>query len=119
VRVIVTASVTSLCYARGEKVRRSERGNVMVSVSQASASWIPWGQRKPAETRRGMLLAFKPTASRALADVPAEVVAIGPRFRSGDYLVTLEYARPRRYRNEVIQRIDAFRSELYPVEDQP
>ena len=44
---------------------------------------------------------------------------IGPRFRSGDYLVTLEYARPLTYHNEVIQRIDAFRSELYLVEDQP
>ena len=66
----------------------------MISASYTSASWIPWGQRKGARTRRGMILAFKPTASRALADVPARVVTIGPRFRSGDYLVTLEYARP-------------------------
>ncbi len=91
----------------------------MVSLSQNSASWIPWRERKPAQIRRGMRVAFKPTASRALAGVPARVVAIGPRFRSGDYLVTIEYDRPRSYRNEVIQQIDAFGSELYPVEAQP
>ncbi len=88
-----------------------------MSASHTSASWIPWRQRKAASTKHGMILAFKPTASRALAGIPARVVAIGPRFRSGDYLVTLEYDRPITYHNEVIQQIDAFRSEIYQVED--
>ncbi len=91
----------------------------MVTASLTSASWFPWARRKAARTRPGMLLAFKPAASRALAHVPARVVEIGPRFRSGDYLVTLEFPRPLTYHNEVIQRIDAFRSELYQVEGQP
>ena len=60
-----------------------------------------------------MTLAFKPMASRVLGDIPAQVVAIWPRFRSGDYLVTLEYAAPIPYHGEVIQRIEAFRTELY------
>ena len=89
----------------------------MVSTSSSSASWFPWTQWKTNRTRRGMLVAFKPTVSRVLADIPARVVDIGPRFRSGNCLVTLEFARPVTYHNEVIQRIDALRSELYPVED--
>jgi len=116
---VVTASVTSLCYAVNGKATLSERGKGMVSVSQNSASWIPWREHKPARIRRGMRVAFKAAASRALADVPARVVAMGPRFRSGDYLVTIEYDRPRSYRNEVIQQIDAFGSELYPVDTRP
>lgn len=62
---------------------------------------------------RGMTLAFRETASQELADVPAHVVDIWPRFRSGDYLVTLEYDQPIKFKNQVIQHIDAFFSELY------
>lgn len=62
---------------------------------------------------RGMTLAFRKTASQELADVPARVVDIWPRFRSGDYLVTLEYDQPIKFRNQVIRHIDAFFSELY------
>ena len=82
-------------------------------AASLSTIWMTRGRREQGKTRIGMRLAFQPTASRALADIPAQVVAIGPRFRSGEYLVTLEYARPIQYRNEVIRRIDAFRSELY------
>ncbi len=67
----------------------------------------------------GMTLAFKPTASSALADVPARVVYVWPRFRSGDYLVTLEYGQPMRYRNELVTHIDAFVSELYQPNEHP
>jgi hypothetical protein len=75
----------------------------------------------------GMTLAFMPAASKELADVPGRVVAIWPRFRGGDYLVTLEYAQPVKCRNELIQHIEAFVSELYcppalllvPVESRP
>ena len=55
------------------------------------ASTRPLQQPKP---RLGMTLAFKPAASEALADIPAHVIDIWPRFRSGDYLVRLEYAQP-------------------------
>jgi hypothetical protein len=70
----------------------------------------PLQQTKP---RLGMTLAFKPAASEALADIPARVVEIWPRFRSGDYLVKIEYAQPVKCGGEFIRHIDAFLSELY------
>jgi hypothetical protein len=60
-----------------------------------------------------MTLAFQPRASEPLADIPAQVIEVWPRFRSGDYLVTLEYANPITCKNETVKRIEAFRSELY------
>jgi hypothetical protein len=72
--------------------------------------------KKDEATRPGMILAFRPDASHVLADIPARVVSVGQRFRSGEYLVTIEFARPIKYHNEVIRRIDAFRSELYQPE---
>ncbi len=62
---------------------------------------------------RGMTLAFRATASQELADVPARVVDIWPRFRSGEYLVTLEFEQPVAFKDQLIQQIDAFFSELY------
>ena len=70
----------------------------------------PLQQTKP---RLGMTLAFKPASSETLADIPARVVEIWPRFRSGDYLVKLEYAQPVKCGGEIIRHIDAFFSELY------
>ena len=61
----------------------------------------------------GMTLAFQSRASEGLADIPAQVIEVWPRFRSGDYLVTLEYATPIRCKNETVTRIEAFMSELY------
>ncbi len=63
--------------------------------------------------RRGMLLAFTPASSKHLADIPAQVVYIWPRCRSGAYLVTLEYADAVRVGQEWIHHIDAFMDELY------
>jgi hypothetical protein len=60
-----------------------------------------------------MLLAFKGTAGVPLADIPARVIYVWPRFKSGDYLVTLEYRRPMKWGSEYITTIDAFVSELY------
>jgi hypothetical protein len=60
-----------------------------------------------------MTLAFKPLSEPQLADLPARIVRIWPRFPSGDYLVTLEYARPIKVRNVYLRQIDAFVSELY------
>lgn len=60
----------------------------------------------------GTTCAFKPAAAPRLADIPGKVSAIWPRFRSGDYLVTLEYARPVKFGKEFITHIDAFVSEL-------
>ncbi|HEX6289028.1 MAG TPA: hypothetical protein VFZ66_07545 [Herpetosiphonaceae bacterium] len=62
----------------------------------------------------GMILAFKNHPSHPLAAIPARVIYVWPRFRSGDYLVTLEYDRPIKFKNEFITRIDAFMSELQP-----
>ncbi len=70
------------------------------------------GNRR-AKPSPGMTLAFKPAASETLADIPARVIEIWPRFRSGDYLVKLEYAQPVKCGNELIRHIDAFFSELY------
>lgn len=66
-------------------------------------------QPKP---RLGMTLAFKAGASESLAEIPATVVYVWPRFRSGDYLVTLQYPEPVRLEHKFITQIDAFLSEL-------
>ena len=65
---------------------------------------------------RGMILAFKREASKELAGIPARVIVVWPRFPSGDYLVTLEYAEPVQLKHEHIRHIEAFASELYQVE---
>ncbi len=61
----------------------------------------------------GMTLAFRPTASKVLAGIPAHVINVWPPFHSGDYLVTLEFEKPVRYGKDLIRHIDAFASELY------
>ncbi|HSH78461.1 MAG TPA: hypothetical protein VLA19_08015 [Herpetosiphonaceae bacterium] len=63
----------------------------------------------------GQIFTFKASASRELAGVPATVVAVWPRFRSGDYLVTLEFVQAVKYGNELLTQIDAFASELEPI----
>ncbi len=70
------------------------------------------GKRR-AKPSPGMTLAFKPAAFETLADIPARVVEIWPRLHSGDYLVTLEYAKPVKCGSELIRHIDALFSELY------
>lgn len=60
----------------------------------------------------GMTVTFKSESSPTLAGIPAHVSYVWPRFRSGDYLVTLEYAEPVKFRNTLIRHIDAFVSEL-------
>ena len=62
--------------------------------------------------KTGMTLAFTTTASRDLAGIPAPVPSVWPRLRSGDYLVTLDYAQPIKYDGEDIMQIDALLSEL-------
>ncbi len=61
----------------------------------------------------GMRLAFRPAVSSALADIPDHIVSIWPRFHSGDYLVTLRYAQPVKFRNTLVTHVDALFSELY------
>lgn len=65
----------------------------------------------------GMTLAFKPSLMPALAGIPGQVVDIWPRFRSGDYLVTLEFAKPVKVGNEIVRHMDAFLSELYQPQE--
>ena len=76
----------------------------------AKGRLLPQHAAKPAV---GMTVAFTAEASAELADIPARVIAVWPRFRSGAYLVTLEYAQPIAWHHEVIQQIEAFMSELY------
>ena len=64
----------------------------------------------------GMNVAFKSTEATPYSAVPGAVVHIWPRFRSGDYLVTLELAVPVKTREGVIAHIDAFMSELVDLE---
>lgn len=66
---------------------------------------------------RGMTFTFKPTASASLAGIPATMIDIWPRFRSGDYLVTLEFERPVQFRTMFIRHIDAFVSELDALDE--
>ena len=63
----------------------------------------------------GMTFAFPATPAEPLAGIPGRVISIWPRFRSGDYLVTLEYPAPVKTKEGVIAHIDAFMSELCPV----
>ncbi len=72
-----------------------------------------FGGPSPHKPAIGMTLAFKDVASEPLAHIPARVIYIWPRFRSGDYLVTLEYAAPMKLQSVFIRHIDAFVSELY------
>ncbi len=71
------------------------------------------GDGEPVKPVVGMVVAFRPAGEADLANVPARVVAIWPRLRSGEYLVTLEYAQPIVWHHEVIQQVEAFMSELY------
>jgi hypothetical protein len=73
----------------------------------------PTGEQQVPKPKLGMTLAFTPVSEPQLADVPARIIRIWPRFSSGDYLVTLEYACPVKLRNVYLQQIDAFVSELY------
>ena len=68
-----------------------------------STAWHP---------RVGMICTLKPASEEALAGIPGRVVAVWPRFRSGDYLVTLEYARPVKLNHAFITHLDVFKSEL-------
>ncbi len=74
------------------------------------------GRKQGTKLARGMTLAFKREALKELADIPARVIDVWPRFRSGDYLVTLEYAQPVQVEHDFIRHIEAFASELYQVE---
>ncbi len=70
----------------------------------------------PAQPRpaKGMAVSFKTGASETLAGIPARVTDIWPRLASGDYLVTLEYSQPVKFRNSFITHIEAFMSDLEP-----
>jgi hypothetical protein len=65
----------------------------------------------------GMTLAFTEHSAHPLAGIPGKVIQIWPRLRSGDFLVTLEYQQPVKFRNALITRIDAFTSQLCPIHD--
>jgi len=60
----------------------------------------------------GMKLTIRHDLDRPGAGVSGTVVFVGPRFASGDYLVTLELEKPVRWRDMLIRHIDVFMSEL-------
>lgn len=64
---------------------------------------------------RGMAVAFKRDASETLGGIPARVTDVWPRLSSGDYLVTLEFREPVKFRKAYIRHIEAFMSDLDPV----
>ena len=65
--------------------------------------------------RLGMTFTFTATPAEPLAGIPGRVIYIWPRFRSGDYLVTLEFPTPVKTKEGLIAHIDAFLSELCRV----
>ena len=67
------------------------------------------------EPTLGMTVAFKETASAALADIPARIVLLWPSRRSGDYPVTLEYRQLVEWENEFVRYVVANGSELYEI----
>ena len=50
----------------------------------------------------GMIVALRNTASETFGDIPARVINIWPPFKSGDCLLTLEYAQPVKINNQLI-----------------
>lgn len=66
----------------------------------------------PVRPRVGMICAFNPESSEQLGQIPGKVIDVWPRFRSGDFLVTLEYPKPVKLGKEFVTHIDAFISEL-------
>jgi hypothetical protein len=75
-------------------------------------------ERAPvADPSVGMTYAFVETASQPLAGIPGKIIKVWPRFQSGDCLVTLQYEQPVKFRNALITKIDAFLSELQPIND--
>ena len=64
----------------------------------------------------GMKVAFKSAEAAPFSAVHCEVVYVWPRFRSGDYLVTLELVVPVKTNEGVIAHIDVFMSELVVLE---
>ncbi len=60
----------------------------------------------------GMTVTFTPDAEPDLAGMKATIVDVWPRCRSGDYLVTLEYAEPLLHGNDFVYQMEAFISEL-------
>lgn len=62
--------------------------------------------------RIGQIFTLKASASKELAGIPATAIAIGPRFRSGDYLVTLRFSKAVKCGGELLTQIDVFASEL-------
>jgi hypothetical protein len=66
----------------------------------------------PLRPRVGLICAFNPESSAELGQVPGKAIDVWPRLRSGDYLVTLEYAKPVKLGREFVTHIDALVSEL-------
>jgi hypothetical protein len=60
----------------------------------------------------GMTVTFTPVAEPDLAGREAAIVEVWPRCRSGDYLVTLQYAEPLLHGNDFVYQMEAFMSEL-------
>ena len=76
----------------------------------ARSNSAPAITRQTAKPTLGMRLAFRPGTEDALAGIPANIVHIWPRFPSGDYLVTLEYAQPAKFRQVLLRQMDTFGS---------
>lgn len=71
-----------------------------------------FGHNASTRVRVGAQCTFADPVAETLADASGTVIEIWPRLRSGDYLVTLEYAQPIKVGKELISHIDAFVSEL-------
>lgn len=77
----------------------------------AAKMYFPSREIKPVV---GMNVAFKASAPESFVGVAAQVTYVWPRFRSGDYLVTLALEQPVRTKEGAVAHIDAFMSELDP-----
>lgn len=61
----------------------------------------------------GTIVAFKPDASKKLADIPGTINRVVARLADGDYLVSLKYSEPVRFGAHLVTGIDALASDLY------
>lgn len=62
-----------------------------------------------------MTVALRQDVSSELGNIPAHIIRVWSQVQSASCLVTLEYERPTRYRNQLIRHIDALLSDLYEV----
>lgn len=67
---------------------------------------------RPGQPRVGTAVTLKNSTGEALAGREGRISYVWPRFRSGDYLVTVKLSRPVCFERRSVSELDLFLSEL-------